>query len=200
MSVSFCFTDSVIRKKTGAGAKSGFQFMIETERLLLRPLTAGQLRKFLRNDFSLEEELGLKIGDQILSPELKSAIEKTILPAVGESGKDPLFSTLWIAISKHEQNIVGGLAFKGEPNAKGEIELGYGIYEAHQQKGFMSEMLASIISWVKTRQSVVAITAQSFKKNVASSKVLVKNGFEINGMDDEFFHWVLPLNGIRSWH
>lgn len=194
MSVSFCFTDTLIRERTAGLRNVEYQFMIETERLLLRPLSSEQLKKYLQNDNSLEEELGLNKSRQKLSDELKEAIEYQILPSLQDSAKDYLYNTLWIAISKKSREIVGGLAFKGEPNAYGEIELGYGMYEAFQQQGLMSEMVASIVSWAKSRNEVLAIRANSGKNNVASSKVLVKNGFEINGMDEEFFHWILPFH------
>ena len=52
--------------------------MIETERLILKPLTYEQLKKYIRLDNSLETELNLDTKLRTISPELKEALEKTI--------------------------------------------------------------------------------------------------------------------------
>lgn len=41
--------------------------------------------------------------------------------------------------------MVGDICIVGEPNASGEIEIGYGTYEEFQQKGFMTEAVGGII-------------------------------------------------------
>ena len=73
--------------------------MIETERLILKPLTYDQLVKYTKCDHSLEEELHLNETARTISPELKEAFEQTILPNVADTTKDYLYSTLWTAIS-----------------------------------------------------------------------------------------------------
>ena len=54
--------------------------MIETERLVLKPLTYDQLVKYIRADNSLETELNLNQTSRTISPALKEALEQTILP------------------------------------------------------------------------------------------------------------------------
>lgn len=58
--------------------------MIETERFILKPLTYEQLIKYIKDDNSLETELHLNSTSRIISPELKEALEKTILPNVAD--------------------------------------------------------------------------------------------------------------------
>jgi hypothetical protein len=58
--------------------------------------------KYTKCDNSLEEELNLNETSRTISPELKEAIEKTILPNVADKSKNYLYSTLWTAISKTE--------------------------------------------------------------------------------------------------
>ena len=113
--------------------------MIETERLILKPLTYWQLIKYIKCDNSLEAELNLNKTSRTLSSELKEAFEQTILPNVADRSKNYLYSTLWTAISKAENKMVGDLCIIGEPNADGEIEIGYGTYEEFRNKGFMTE-------------------------------------------------------------
>lgn len=113
--------------------------MTETVRLYLVPLTYGQLIKYIRNGNSLELELGVNRSSRVISPELKEAIEQTILPNVGDPNKNFLYSTLWTQISKVENKMVGDICIVGEPNEFGEIEIGYGTYGDFRNQGFMKE-------------------------------------------------------------
>lgn len=167
--------------------------MIETTRLLIRPLTYEQLEKYCRCDQSLERELQVNESTRTISAELKDALENTIMPNVANSSKNYLYSTLWTAIAKAENNMVGDLCIVGEPNANGEIEIGYGTYDEFRGKGYMTEMVAGIISWAKTQPEVKAIVASTDNTNVASYTVLQKNNFFKAGETEEFFQWRLEL-------
>lgn len=163
--------------------------MIETERLILKPLTYNQLVKYIKCDNSLEKELNLNESSRTIAPELKEALEHTILPNVADKSKNYLYSTLWTAISKTENKMVGDLCIVGEPNANGEIEIGYGTYEEFQNKGFMTEVVHVIIEWAKTQVKVKSIIASTDKTNTASFKVLEKNGFIKTGKTATLFKW-----------
>jgi len=167
--------------------------MIETERLLLRPLTYDQLVKYIRADNSLEKELNLNTTSRIISPELKEALEQTILPNVADKTKDYLYSTLWTAISKADNKMIGDLCIIGEPNAAGEIEIGYGTYDEFRRKGFMTEIVAGIIKWAKDQPRVTTIIASTEKKNTASFAVLKKNNFTKIGETEDSFNWQLKI-------
>jgi [ribosomal protein S5]-alanine N-acetyltransferase len=151
--------------------------MIETTRLILIPLTYDQLVKYTKCDNSLEAELNLNETSRTITPELKEALEQTILPNVADKTKNYLYSTLWTAVSKAEKKMIGDLCIVGEPNADGEIEIGYGTYEEFQRNGFMTEIVGGIIEWAKTQQVVESITASTDKTNIASFKVLKKKSF-----------------------
>ncbi len=167
--------------------------MIETERLLLKPLTYDQLVKYTKCDNSLEEELNLNVTSRKISLELKEAFEQTILPNVADKSKNYLYSTLWTAISKAENKMIGDLCIVGEPNTEGEIEIGYGTYDEFQNKGFMTEIVSGIIEWSKTQLMVKSIIASTDRSNTASFKVLQKNNFIKIGETDTLYHWKLDI-------
>ena len=167
--------------------------MIETERLILKPLTYGQLIKYIKCDNSLETELNLNETSRTISPELKEAFEQTILPNVADKTKDYLYSTLWTAILKTENKLVGDLCIIGEPNADGEIEIGYGTYQEFRNKGFMTEIVSGIIVWAKSQPKVKSIIASIDKSNIASFKVLEKNSFAKTGETELLLNWKLIL-------
>lgn len=167
--------------------------MIETQRLTLKPLTYEQLVKYTKCDNSLEEELNLNETSRTISAELKEAFEQTILPNVADKSRNYLYSTLWTAISKTENKMVGDLCIVGEPNTDGEIEIGYGTYDEFQNKGFMSEIVSGIIIWSKTQPLVKAIIASTEKTNTASFKVLEKNNFIKISETETLYNWKLEI-------
>jgi ribosomal-protein-alanine N-acetyltransferase len=167
--------------------------MIETERLILKPLSYQQLLKYIKSDNSLEEELKLKGTSRTISPELKEALEQTILPNVADKNKNYLYSTLWTAISKAENKMIGDLCIVGEPNPAGEIEIGYGTYEEFRKRGFMTEAVGGIIKWAKNQPEVISIIASTNKDNPASFVVLEKNNFTKVNQTETLFNWKLVL-------
>jgi len=168
--------------------------MTETERLILRPLTYEQLMKYAKCDNLLETELNLNETSRTISTELNEALEQTILPNVADKNKNYLYSTIWTAISKTENKMVGDLCIYGEPNADGEIEIGFGTYDEFQNKGFMTEIVRGIIYWVKTQKKVKSLIASTDKSNAASFKVLEKNNFIKIGETETLFNWKLEMN------
>lgn len=169
------------------------QTVIETERLILKPLSYLQLLKYIKADNSLETELNLCETSRTISPELKEALEQTILPHVADISKNYLYSTLWTVISKADNKMVGDLCFVGEPNSNGEVEIGYGTYDEFQRRGFMTEAVGGMIEWAKQQPDAKAIIASTDKTNVASDTILQKNQFVKTGESDELYHWKLNL-------
>ncbi|MES2418762.1 MAG: GNAT family N-acetyltransferase [Bacteroidota bacterium] len=168
--------------------------MIETKRLILKPLTYQQLIKYIKCDHTLETEFNLNKTSRIVSQELKEALEQTILPNVADKTKNYLYSTLWTAISKTDHKMIGDLCMYGEPNVAGEIEIGYGTYNEFQNKGFMTEVVSAIIEWAAMQPTVKSILASTDKLNPASFKVLEKNNFIKIGETATLLNWQLKLN------
>jgi len=167
--------------------------MIETARLILKPLTCDQLVKYIKADNSLEIELNLKETSRTISPELKEAFEQTILPNVADTTKDYLYSTLWTAISKDANKMVGDICIVGEPNSDGEIEIGYGTYEEFQNQGFMTEAVGGMITWAKSQPKIFSIIASTEKENIGSFTILLKNNFLKIGETETLFNWKLKI-------
>jgi len=168
--------------------------MIQTFRLNLLPLSYDQLQKYIKNDQSLEKELNLKDSTRSISPELIEALQQTILPNVADPAKNYLYSTLWTIINRADRQMVADLCFVGEPNADGEIEIGFGTYEQHQGHGYMTEAVTGMIKWVREQAGVKSIFAQTEMGNFASMSVLQKNGFVQLSSGEKLSSWRLDLN------
>ncbi len=153
--------------------------MIETKRLLIKPLTAEDLKKYLDSPVDLAQELGLIPSETGLDEETKEAIVNSLLPNIVDETKDAHFYTMWLVIAKAEKAIVGGICFHGEPNENGEVEIGYGTDYGYRNQGFMTETIAALMQWIRANKNVKSIIAETDSFNVSSVKVLEKNGFEM---------------------
>jgi RimJ/RimL family protein N-acetyltransferase len=168
--------------------------MIDTERLVIKPLTPEQLRKYIMADNSLELELNLNPAARTISPELREALERDILPNLSDPCKNYLFYTLWTIILKEDNKIIGDLCFCGEPNADGEVEIGYGTYKEYRKRGLMTEAVGEMIKWAKKQSAIKAITASTEKSNIDSHSVLVRNNFTKSGESGTLNKWKLKIS------
>ena len=57
------------------------------------------------------------------------------------------------------------------------IEIGYFIGESFWQRGIATEAVSNIINYIRHEFNVIRIYAEVFEHNIASMKVLEKNGF-----------------------
>ena len=162
---------------------------LESERILLFPLTYENLITYLQGENKLERELNLSDGDRTISPELIEAFHETILIAVADPGNNYLYSTLWNIVDKASNQMVGDLCFKGEPNANGEIEIGYGIYPPFAGKGYMTDAIRVILHWAFAQPGVKTVIAETESSNIASHRTLEKNNFRKYKVAGERYWW-----------
>jgi RimJ/RimL family protein N-acetyltransferase len=172
--------------------------MIETERLTIRPLPYAQLLKYSLADRSLEQELNVKALPAELTPELREALETSILANVAGAGTDYLYFTLWNIVLKSGRVMVGDFCLMGRPDAAGTIEIGYGIHEEFRGNGYMTEAVAGLIGWAAGRQEIRAVCASTEKDNNSSQKVLMNNGFLLQGATGTLLNWRLELKSAAS--
>ena len=162
----------------------------------MKPLSYDQLVKYVQCDNSLETELNLNRSSRVISIDLKEAFEQTIFPNMADKTRNYLYSTIWTVISKTDNKMVGDICMYGEPNAKGEVEIGYGTYDEFRNKGFMTEIVHGITRWIAAQSIVKSIIASTDKVNTASFKVLEKNGFIKMGETETLFNWKLTIDSI----
>ena len=75
---------------------------------------------------------------------------------------------------------VGELCFKGI-DEKGAVEIGYGISEDYQGRGYAAEAVCAVTDWALRQPGVSCITAETEEDNTASQRVLKKAGFMPTG-------------------
>lgn len=72
---------------------------------------------------------------------------------------------------------VGQLGAKGEPDARGDLEIGYGLNPDARNQGYATEAVGALVAALLERPDVRRVTAQTAVSNPASGRVLDKLGF-----------------------
>lgn len=165
--------------------------ILETERLVLIPLSLDQLKKAIENRERVALELGLNSKVDNLDKNMMRVYNIKI-QNIERDADNILFYTYWEIILKSEKKLIGEIGFKGIPNGLGQIEIGYGIEEGYRNKGFTTEAVIKLMEWV-FHQDIIPVkyvTACTDKENIASQKVLLKAGMRITNEDDKYFYWL----------
>jgi [ribosomal protein S5]-alanine N-acetyltransferase len=153
--------------------------ILETPRLYLihPPLIALQTR-LERDDFSLfVSDLGFDVH---FPPDFPGSDALEHLPAwiahMQQHGQ-PADQPGGCVIHKLERTAVGLMGFKGQPDANQSIEIGYGINASHHRQGIATEAVGALVDWTLESGFAKRVTAETLETNLASGRVLEKNGF-----------------------
>jgi RimJ/RimL family protein N-acetyltransferase len=153
--------------------------MIQTERLTLFPLSLRQLETGLSSIKSLAADLNILIVEDLFAGTAENAVRMKIEKMHMVPGSLHPWFTYWLIRIDCENIGAGFLGFKGNPDEKGEVEIGYGINSIYQNRGYMSEAVRAMIQWAFTHSECEVINATNVKQdNYSSHKVLVKTGFK----------------------
>ena len=155
--------------------------IIETEHLRIYPAAKSQMEDLIAS----ETDGGLRAAySEMLENALKS-------PDQWE------WFALWM-IELHDGTHVGGLCFKGL-NTDGSAEIGYGISDGHQRKGYATEAVRAVASWAFQNPAVTRIEAETDTGNMASQRVLEKCGFLASGkLGEEGLRFVLDRGNNQT--
>ena len=143
------------------------QIYLETARLRLSPAGREQMEAAVRN---------------APEPELKKAYTEMLQGCLAHPDQ-----WAWYAMWNIELPCgtpVGDLCFKGL-GADGVAEIGYGILEQYQGRGYATEAVGAAVKWALMQPGVTAVEAETEPANAASQRVLAKCGFVPNGKTGE---------------
>jgi len=116
-------------------------------------------------------------GFEGLVPEIgRSAVHSTVqlYSKVG-------FIPPWIGYLAHEDGVcVGTCAFTSAPKS-GVVEIAYFTFPGNEGRGVATRMAASLISLARTGPAEIVITAHTLPEENASTRVLRKLGFVLEG-------------------
>jgi len=102
----------------------------------------------------------------------------------------------WMMVANGE--VVGLCGFKAPPSAAGEVEIGYSVSASRRRRGYASAAVGAIISAARSDQAIRTLIAVTAANNLASHRVLERNGFKRAGAglapaEGEEILWRRPL-------
>lgn len=150
---------------------------LETERLILLPLTSELLELWLNDIPRLEKELDCTYRAEPMEGIFKEIVSGQLEAVRGDSG-NYLWHSFWLLIRKADRTVVGAADFKAPPNENGEVELGYGLGKDFEHTGYMTETVRAMCEWARKQIGVKHIIAETDTDGFASQRVLERCGFK----------------------
>lgn len=152
--------------------------MIMTERLELIPLTARQLKLWLEDVSTLENELNCSYCAEPLEGHFYDVVFSQLVKMENDSDYY-LYHSFWFILRKTDRVVVGSCGFKNIPNESGEVEIGYGLGKEFEGEGYMSEAITTVCKWALSQENVHHVIAETENDNPKSENVLKRIGFTI---------------------
>lgn len=139
--------------------------MITSERMKIYPVSIDKLKEIIEKE-----------KNEILKMAYKEMLDGCL-----KYPENYIWYTLWfMELKKSDNEIVGNLSFKGISDT-GIVEIGYGINDGYENKGYMTEAVQAIVKWASIQPNVKQIEAEAEEDNIASIRVLEKCNFVPNG-------------------
>ena len=141
--------------------------VIATERLMIFPATREQMEATIAAEADAE---------------MKKAYTEMLQGCLQNPDRWNWYA-MWV-IARQDGTPVGDLCFKGL-DERGVPEIGYGVMEAYQGRGYATEAVKAALGWAFRQPGVTAAEAETDPGNLASQRVLAKCGFVPNGETGE---------------
>ena len=143
---------------------------VETERLLIDPVVSDDFDPLF--DMLSRKDVAWQLGrwPHPLDPDL---LRKRMNAMRWSGGWTATF-----ALRTKSRDFIGMVGFHSPTNGEADdLSLGYALHPDHWGRGFMSEAVKAMITFLFDRFPISQILASAVIDNPASQKVLIKNGF-----------------------
>jgi RimJ/RimL family protein N-acetyltransferase len=144
-----------------------------TERLEIQLLTLSQLKLWINNIQILENELKCKYDAEPIEGLFLNIINNQI-KIIENDPENYLYHSFWFIIRKTDKKVIGSMDFKNIPNEFKEVEIGYGLGQKYENKGYMTEAIKELCKMAFMDKKIETVIAETEKGNIASEKVLEK--------------------------
>ncbi|HWB19436.1 MAG TPA: GNAT family protein [Phycisphaerales bacterium] len=169
---------------------------LRTQRLRIVPATVNVLKAELECGVTgLGDALRVRVADGWPAEHWDAGAIGYTIRKLTERPEESGWWAWYVMKSSHEavgqDVLIGTCGYKGLPDEKGIVEIGYGIVEAERRKGFASEASRALIerafAWKDSRGvSVVrSVMAETLPELIASIGVMKKAGMSFEGEGSE---------------
>jgi ribosomal-protein-alanine N-acetyltransferase len=168
---------------------------LETERLLLRPLSMLDLEFVFRHFSDPEVNRYLLDEEPVTTREqAQSIIDFYSLPGRKSYNR-------WVIVRKTDARPIGTCGYHQWQSAQRRAEIGYDLEKASWRQGIMTEALHAMLRYGFEQMGLNRVEALVYVENHASIRLLERLGFKKEGLlrqyfrrDDTYFdHWLLSL-------
>jgi RimJ/RimL family protein N-acetyltransferase len=149
-----------------------------TSRLILEPITLPVVEATFRGDrAAIEDLVRARLPDDAWPGRV--LVERAFSASLERIRADPA-RRLWgdrlmIANVDEVRVVVGSVVFHGWPE-DGVAEVGYGVEERWQRKGYATEATRACVDWALAQPGIRCVTATTPPWHTASVRVLEKSG------------------------
>lgn len=150
---------------------------IMTERLELIPLTSNQLKLWIENIDELEKSLSCSYKAEPMEGFFLDVVKEQLVKTQKDSN-NYVWHSFWFLIRLCDRSVVGSAVFKDIPNKSGEVEIGYGLGEAYEHNGYMTEAVKAMCEWALKQETVLTILAETDLDGIASHRILERCNFK----------------------
>ncbi|MFA9381862.1 MAG: GNAT family N-acetyltransferase [Acetanaerobacterium sp.] len=160
---------------------------VDTERLLLLPISYGCMRSLIDGTQTELEKQGFLICDDWISLEVLQYLDIIRALMSKDTAPDGFFT--WAVIERDSRVIIGDVGFKGHPNELGVIDIGYGIAACARGKGYATEAVTALLAWAFSQPGARRVSAECLDDNSASIHILKKMGMKEIVRDGSTVFW-----------
>ncbi|MGW5418828.1 GNAT family N-acetyltransferase [Streptomyces sp. NPDC003943] len=152
--------------------------IIETERLLLQPLSVDDARRIVDG----APAPGDRWAEEYPTPgDERSA--RGFLNGVAERGDPGDYRPYAIRLLA-DGTTVGGIGFHGPPDADGVVTIGYGLVPGARGQGYAAESLRALIARAR-EAGATAVRGDADLDNIPSQRVMEAAGMAYEGEDEK---------------
>lgn len=164
---------------------SGKLSFIESKRIRLIAATA----RLVADDLSGHEALGTSLSVQVPENWPPELYDRNAMDFAASQLGDPAERgwSFWYLVDKSSQpeELLGICGFKGRPDGKGSVEIGYSVLSQYRNKGLATEAASRLVDWAFGHPHVTEVAAETLPHLRQSIRVLEKNGFSFTGQGSE---------------
>jgi len=156
-----------------------------TPRLILEPITLALIEATFAGDRAALEDIARAIVPD--SWPGRALVERAFSASLEAIRADPT-TRLWgdrlmIADEEGRRMVVGSIIFHGRPS-DGIAEVGYGVEERWQRKGYASEGTRACVDWALEQVGIHCVTATTPPWHTGSIRVLERSGLVRIGSEE----------------
>jgi RimJ/RimL family protein N-acetyltransferase len=163
----------------------------------LLPHTLEHVRALVEGSSAYERRFGLAVANGVREFLTGPEVSEAFLERLRVSTKSDPWKDGFGIVHAADNLLIGLCSFGAPPSRQGTVEISYGIAPSWRGRGFATEAAHLIIAHAFEDKRVRKVQAHTLPEQNASTKVLEKCGFKLQGEmmhpeDGLIWQWELP--------